>query len=800
MKTPRPLLLALVPLAVLTLLPSAHPSSTAIATGTAAVDGRPVLWKNRDHWSTPDGWKIHTFNFTADFSSFGSGDRFAARFNYLGLTAEGESGLDTVSGATIPWAGANDRGLALTQVAGHTLTSGFATQHNFSVSQDLVRGMSGGYLNHLILSRCETVDEVEQVLRDTNNGGGFPGAGVISTARNTSTMIAVADRWGNAAIFEADGDSFTRDNITQSYIKDANGKFSAAHADAKDLPNPANGAYNGYDWRNNFTKVPFLKPNGFPYFVDNLFTVIGPDPLTGKSVVQNTAGTSPDGVHDWEFSTSAVKRHTRTAIRMDDPHLKDYRYFIHKYVGSFGMPTLFDEEVLSKNVGYLPSPTGLLEKPTGWHINRFVSTFGFVANGTKTIAPTSDPYEGKLISTWVCLGEPTVGLFVPVFPYAAALPAALTDMYAAINVKRHIVYSYTEDNAAGYSGGRNLDHSIDLAALAGANSYYGEGGIHKYAFAIENWGFDQYDGFMASLRTGTRTLTDLKTDMAAWQDNVIGAMKAFYVNSQWPNTYEAESWTNTLRGSAARVANSLMSWGGKVINIGGATNSNDLTFEKVRVDGAGTYQIKIHYTNSTTRNLDLSVNGAAATTIVFPASGGANILAALTLSVPLGVGQNSLRFFNPLTTVTPGLDRIEILNPDIILDNTSAGFSTTGTGWNSQTTFSGYYGSDYLSDGTTAADAATKYAQWTPTISVAGNYKISMRWSAFTSRPDAAPVVIQYDGGLESSRTINQQANGGEWVELGTYPLSAGTGNYVRLLATDAGFTIADAVRFEKQL
>jgi hypothetical protein len=809
MKTSRLLIIALAPLTALVLSSMVSASSIAVATGTATVDGRPVLFKNRDHWSTPDGWKVHTYNYTADLSSFGSGDRYTARFNYLGVTAEGDSGLDLVSGATIPWAGANDRGLALTQVAGHTLTSDFATQHGFSVSQDLTRGMSGGYLNHLVLSRCETVDEVEQVLRDTNNGGGFPGTGVISTARNTSSIIAVSDRWGNAAIFEMDGDSFTRDNITATYLPtDVNGnnviRWVTPHNDDKDQINPADGAYHGYDWRNNFSKVQWTKPNNFPYLRDVQITTVD-----ANGDVDNF-GSVADGIHDWETSPSAVWRHRRTGDRIDDPYeisdpsnppfQKDYRFFMQKYVGDGALPLDGDIETVSRSIGDLPytddTDPNDHKKPTGYHINRFVTTMSTVFIGAKI----NDPYEGKLVASWICLGEPAVGLFVPVFPYAAQLPAELTDMYAAINTKRHLVYTYTIDDADGYDNGRNVDHAIDTVALAGANGYYGDGGIHKYTFEIEDWGFDQYDGFMASLRTGTRTLVDLKTDMTDWQANIIRTMKTFYVNSQWPNSYEAESWANTLRGSAVRVKNSLMSWGGKVITIGGAASTNDITFQKVRVDGAGTYEIKIHYTSSTTRNLDLSINGAAATTLVFPASGGANTLATLTISAPLGVGYNALRFFNNTTNVTPGLDRIEILNPDIIIDNTSVGFSTVGTGWNSQTTFAGYYGSDYLSDGTTAADAATKYAQWVPTIAVAGTYRISMRWSAYTSRPGAAPVQIQYDGGLDTSKIVNQQTNGGQWVTLGAYQLSAGTGNYVRLLCTDAGFTIADAVRFEKQL
>jgi len=762
----------------------AYSSSLAVTTGSATIDGRPVMWKNRDHWSTPDGWKVFAHHYTADSSSFGSGDTYTSRFNYVGYTAEGESGIDSVSQQRVPWAGVNDRGLALMQVAGHTLTSDFTSSHGYSVSQDLTYGMSGGFLNHIVLSRCEHVDEVEQVLRDTNDGGGFFG----STARNTSTMISVTDRYGNAAVFEIDGNSFTRDNITTNYAPDSNGYYSAAHDDDKDASNPANGAYSGFDWRNNFSKVDWTKPNGFPYLVDDAITTVVTDPVTGEDSVQNS-GSTPDGVHDWEDSTSAVMRHNRAGIRMDDAHLKDYRFFIHKHVGSGALGTVNSIESLSKNIGDLPHASG--DKPTGYHLNRFVSTFGAVTIGAKS----GDPYDGKLAASWVSLGEPIVGLFVPLFPYAGTVPASYADLYQAINTKRHLVYSYVDDDADDYSGGRNVDHSLDTVALAGPGGYYGEGGIQKYTFAIEDWAFDQFDGFMASLRTGTRTLTQLRDDMQAWQENVGTAMKNLYVAGAWPNSYEAESWANTLTGSVARMSSVNGSWQGKVTGIG---PSSDLTFQKVRVIGPGTYQLKIHYAATSPRALSLSVNGGTASNVSFASTGGADVIGTHTVNVTLSSGDNTLRFFNSGSSSTPALDRVEVLSNDTIVDNTDTGFTTAGTGWNGNNSTSGYWGRNYLSDGTTAADANTKYARWTPNIAVAGNYRIYMRWAAASNRPDAAPVQIQHNGGVDTSKTVNQQTNGGAWVEIGTYSLAAGTSNYVQLLCTDAGFTIADAVRFEK--
>ncbi len=488
-------------------------SSSAIATGDSTVDGRPVAWKNRDHWSTPDGWKVYPYYYEADSSTFGSDDQFTSRFNYVGATARGESGKDPITEEQVPWAGANEQGLGLVQVHGHTLTSDFAQDHGFPVSQDLDNGIAAGMMNHIILSRAEHVDEVEQILRDTNDGGGFNN----SFARNTSTIISVFDRLGNAAIFEIDGDSFTRDNITDEYYQDEDGYYTKSHEDSKNLPNPKDGEYSGYDWRTNFSKVDWTKSNGFPYFVDEETTEVVDNEVTAT-------GDTPNGVHDWNYSTSAVKRHTRAGIRMDDPYPIDYQYFIQKDVGSHALPTEWYMETLSRNIGNLPAE----DKPVGWHLNRHVSTFGSVITGAKQ----DDPHEGKLTTMWIALGEPSVSIFVPVFPFAGDPPEELDDMYLETDEKRQQVYEYDGVEACGYSCGRNNNSTINIEALVGKESegdgYYGEGGIQKNIFEVENWVFEEYEDFMDDLRSNEYTDAELKRELSDWQAWIAEEAKTHY--------------------------------------------------------------------------------------------------------------------------------------------------------------------------------------------------------------------------------------------------------------------------------
>ncbi|TBL73329.1 hypothetical protein [Paenibacillus thalictri] len=132
----------------------------------------------------------------------------------------------------------------------------------------------------------------------------------------------------------------------------------------------------------------------------------------------------------------------------------------------------------------------------------------------------------------------------------------------------------------------------------------------------------------------------------------------------------------------------------------------------------------------------------------------------------------------------------------IVVDNTDPGFSANAP-WVASTIVAGYLGANYVTDGTSGADTSARWAAWTPTLTTAGNYRIYMRWTTATNRPDAAPLRIVHDGGTDTSVTVNQQTNNGKWVLLGTYSLTPASAPNVKILATDNGYTVADAVKFE---
>lgn len=131
---------------------------------------------------------------------------------------------------------------------------------------------------------------------------------------------------------------------------------------------------------------------------------------------------------------------------------------------------------------------------------------------------------------------------------------------------------------------------------------------------------------------------------------------------------------------------------------------------------------------------------------------------------------------------------------EIIIDN-SGSFFTTDSPWTSSVATQGFEGSDYLTDGTAGADSPDRWAKWTPDIPVEGYYGLYMKWTAGSNRPGHAPLEIGYKGGTDTEKTVNQKLNNGMWVFIGSYLLEAGGTSYVKLLATDAGYTIADAIK-----
>jgi hypothetical protein len=130
--------------------------------------------------------------------------------------------------------------------------------------------------------------------------------------------------------------------------------------------------------------------------------------------------------------------------------------------------------------------------------------------------------------------------------------------------------------------------------------------------------------------------------------------------------------------------------------------------------------------------------------------------------------------------------------PDVIVDNQAA--TMVGT-WTLGTSSADKYATDYRSKGQGTGAA---YLQFTPNITVSGDYKVYEWHPKGSNRTTNAPCIITYDGGSTTVK-VNQTLTGGSWVLLGTFPFVAGNSGSVKITdaTPDAGQLImADAVRF----
>jgi hypothetical protein len=130
---------------------------------------------------------------------------------------------------------------------------------------------------------------------------------------------------------------------------------------------------------------------------------------------------------------------------------------------------------------------------------------------------------------------------------------------------------------------------------------------------------------------------------------------------------------------------------------------------------------------------------------------------------------------------------------DIIVDNLDgAQTGTTGT-WNLSASKAGFYGSNYAWASTNNAGHVFSFL---PTLESIGIFTVSIRYTADAGRASNAKATVVHSGG-SFDFLVDMRADGGMWVELGTFAFDPAAGQGLLLSAEGAdGFVIADAVRF----
>ncbi len=158
--------------------------TVAVVSGKATIDGRPLLWKNRD-----------TSYLDNEVSYFADG-----KYAYIGVINTGDRSQ--------VWMGVNSAGFAIMN----------------SESQDLEGDTldAEGYFMKQALMECATADDFEQLLLKTNE-----------TGRETKANFGVIDAKGGAMFFEAGNHTYTKfdandpDIAPQGFIVRANFAMTA---------------------------------------------------------------------------------------------------------------------------------------------------------------------------------------------------------------------------------------------------------------------------------------------------------------------------------------------------------------------------------------------------------------------------------------------------------------------------------------------------------------------------------------------------------------------------------------------
>ncbi|MFB9238417.1 DNRLRE domain-containing protein [Plantactinospora siamensis] len=128
----------------------------------------------------------------------------------------------------------------------------------------------------------------------------------------------------------------------------------------------------------------------------------------------------------------------------------------------------------------------------------------------------------------------------------------------------------------------------------------------------------------------------------------------------------------------------------------------------------------------------------------------------------------------------------------VVLVNNSDFNNATATGtWPAGTTASGKYGQDYA---THAAGTGSNVFTWQLNVPQAGSYQVYAWYPQVTGAATDAKFTVNYNGGA-ATKTVNQTANTGSWVSLGSYSFAEGNAQKVTLSDQATGTVVADAVK-----
>lgn len=130
-----------------------------------------------------------------------------------------------------------------------------------------------------------------------------------------------------------------------------------------------------------------------------------------------------------------------------------------------------------------------------------------------------------------------------------------------------------------------------------------------------------------------------------------------------------------------------------------------------------------------------------------------------------------------------------------LVDNEDVAFYTTGE-WNPSTASTGYEGENYVYSSPGTGDSV---ATWN--LNIIKTFDIYAKWTAHSNRGSDVKYVVHHlnedDNLVTDTVVVDQRENGGQWVKLGTYRMSALTGRVTTSDDAD-GYVIADSILFRE--
>jgi hypothetical protein len=151
--------------------------------------------------------------------------------------------------------------------------------------------------------------------------------------------------------------------------------------------------------------------------------------------------------------------------------------------------------------------------------------------------------------------------------------------------------------------------------------------------------------------------------------------------------------------------------------------------------------------------------------------------------------------YEPANRLDPRTGEEPANAPTVMIDNATPGVLATTGAWEISSARPGYIGTNYAA----LAIAKAGEAVFTVPARVSGTYTILARYIPHTNRATAVRYVISRSASDSAPQTVTfNQRTGDGWANLGTHTLAAGATVRIPVAATSDGYTIVDALRFDR--